>query len=46
LSVDAAAVRRDSAFGDFIRKMGIEAYWDRFGWPNACRREASKIACH
>jgi DNA-binding winged helix-turn-helix (wHTH) protein/TolB-like protein len=45
-SVDAAAVRRDSAFGDFIRKMGIEAYWDRFGWPNACRREASKIACH
>jgi DNA-binding winged helix-turn-helix (wHTH) protein/TolB-like protein/Tfp pilus assembly protein PilF len=45
-SVDAAAVRRDRAFGDFIRKMGIEAYWDRFGWPGACRREASQIACH
>jgi DNA-binding winged helix-turn-helix (wHTH) protein/TolB-like protein len=45
-SVDAAAVRRDPSFGDFIRKMGIEAYWDRFGWPNACRREASQIACH
>jgi DNA-binding winged helix-turn-helix (wHTH) protein/TolB-like protein len=45
-SVDAAAVRRDPAFGDFIRKIGIEGYWDRFGWPAACRREGSQIACH
>jgi DNA-binding winged helix-turn-helix (wHTH) protein/TolB-like protein/Tfp pilus assembly protein PilF len=45
-AVDAAAVRSDPAFGEFIRKMGIEAYWDRFGWPGACRREASQIACH
>ncbi len=45
-SVDAAAVRRDPAFGEFIRQMGIEAYWDRFGWPQACRRDRSQIACH
>ena len=45
-SVDAAAVRRDPAFGDFARKMGLETYWDRFGWPGACHREASQIACH
>jgi DNA-binding winged helix-turn-helix (wHTH) protein/TolB-like protein len=45
-SVDAAAVRRDPAFGDFIRKMGLEAYWDRFGWPGACHRVAAQIACH
>jgi TolB-like protein len=45
-SVDAAAVRRDPEFGNFIRKMGIEAYWNRFGWPGACRREGSLIACH
>lgn len=45
-SVDAAAVRRDPAFGEFIRNMGIEAYWDRFGWPGACRREGPRIACH
>jgi DNA-binding winged helix-turn-helix (wHTH) protein/TolB-like protein/Tfp pilus assembly protein PilF len=45
-SIDAAAVRRDPAFGEFIRTMGIEAYWDRFGWPRACRREGSQIACH
>ncbi len=45
-SVDAAAVRRDPAFGEFTRKMGLEAYWDRFGWPGACHREASKITCH
>ena len=45
-SVDAAAVRRDPAFGDFARKMGLEAYWDRFGWPGACRREGPQIVCH
>ncbi|MGO9933535.1 MAG: winged helix-turn-helix domain-containing protein [Steroidobacteraceae bacterium] len=45
-SVDAAAVRRDPTFGDFTRKMGLEAYWDRFGWPSACHREGSQIACH
>ena len=45
-STDAAAVRRDPAFGDFIRKMGIETYWDRFGWPSACRREGTQINCH
>ena len=45
-SVDAAAVRRDPAFGDFIRKLGIEAYWDRFGWPSTCHREGSQVICH
>jgi DNA-binding winged helix-turn-helix (wHTH) protein/TolB-like protein len=45
-SVDAAAVRRDPAFGEFTRKMGLEGYWDRFGWAAACQRETSKIACH
>ena len=45
-SVDAAAVRRDPAFGDFIRKLGIEVYWDRFGWSAACRRERARIVCH
>jgi DNA-binding winged helix-turn-helix (wHTH) protein/TolB-like protein len=45
-SVDAAAVRRDPSFGEFMRKMGIVDYWDRFGWPRACHREASHIVCH
>lgn len=45
-SVDAAAVRRDPAFGDFARRAGLEAYWDRFGWAPACHRERSKILCH
>jgi len=45
-SVDAAAVRRDPAFGEFMRKIGIVDYWDRFGWPGACHREASQIVCH
>ena len=45
-SADAAAVRRDPAFGPFVEKMGLVAYWDRFGWPRACRREGVRIACH
>jgi DNA-binding winged helix-turn-helix (wHTH) protein/TolB-like protein len=44
-SADAAAVRRDLAFGEFVRKMGLEAYWDRFGWPSACRRAGARIVC-
>ena len=34
------------AFGDFMGKMGIDAYWDRFGWPSTCHREASQVICH
>ena len=45
-SADAAAVRRDPAFGAFLVKNGVEAYWDRFGWPGACRRESAQIVCH
>jgi DNA-binding winged helix-turn-helix (wHTH) protein/TolB-like protein len=45
-SADAAAVRRDPAFGGFLAKNGVEAYWDRFGWPGACRRESAQIICH
>ena len=45
-SAEAAVVRRDPAFGEFIKKMGIEAYWDRFGWPGICRRDLSQITCH
>jgi DNA-binding winged helix-turn-helix (wHTH) protein/TolB-like protein len=45
-SVDAAAVRRDPAFGPFLVKNGVEAYWDRFGWPSACHRESAQIVCH
>jgi DNA-binding winged helix-turn-helix (wHTH) protein/TolB-like protein len=45
-SSDAAAVRRDPAFGPFVEKMGLVAYWDRFGWSSACRRDAKRIVCH
>jgi tetratricopeptide (TPR) repeat protein len=45
-AVDAAAVRRDPQFGDFVRKMGLEAYWKRFGWPGACQPHGARIICH
>ncbi len=45
-SADAVAIRRDPAFGEFVHSMGLDAYWDRFGWPRACRREAAQIVCH
>jgi DNA-binding winged helix-turn-helix (wHTH) protein/TolB-like protein len=44
-SADAAAVRRDPAFGDFVRRTGLVSYWDRFGWPSACRRDGARIVC-
>jgi DNA-binding winged helix-turn-helix (wHTH) protein/TolB-like protein/Tfp pilus assembly protein PilF len=45
-SIDAAAVRRDPLFGEFVRKLGLVAYWDRYGWSPACRRDGARIACH
>jgi DNA-binding winged helix-turn-helix (wHTH) protein/TolB-like protein len=45
-SADAVAIRRDPAFAEFVRAMGLEAYWDRYGWPEACRRTGARIACH
>jgi DNA-binding winged helix-turn-helix (wHTH) protein/TolB-like protein/Tfp pilus assembly protein PilF len=45
-SSDAGAVRADPAFGDFVRKIGLEAYWQRFGWPAVCRRDGTRIVCH
>jgi tetratricopeptide (TPR) repeat protein len=44
-SSDAAAVRRDPGFGEFAHRLGLDAYWDRFGWPDSCRREAGRIHC-
>jgi TolB-like protein/Tfp pilus assembly protein PilF len=44
-SVDAAGVRRDPGFGAFVRRLGLDSYWDRFGWPAECRQEASQILC-
>jgi DNA-binding winged helix-turn-helix (wHTH) protein/TolB-like protein len=45
-SIDAAAVRRDPSFGAFLVRNGLPAYWDRFGWPSACRRQGAQISCH
>jgi DNA-binding winged helix-turn-helix (wHTH) protein/TolB-like protein/tetratricopeptide (TPR) repeat protein len=45
-STDAAAARRDPGFGEFARGIGLEAYWDRYGWPAACKREGAHITCH
>ena len=44
-SVDAAGVRRDPAFGAFVHRLGLDSYWDRFGWPAGCRKEGSQILC-
>jgi TolB-like protein len=44
-SVDAAGVRRDPAFGAFVRRLGLDSYWDRFGWPAECRDQGSQILC-
>jgi hypothetical protein len=45
-SSDAVAVRNDPLFAQFVSDIGLAVYWDRFGWPSACRREGGTIACH
>ena len=32
------AVLRTKAFGRFVRKIGLAAYWDAFGAPDMCRK--------
>ena len=29
----------------FVTRFGLDAYWDRFGWPAACTRAGGAVAC-
>lgn len=45
-SREAAGLRGHPDFGQVVSKFRLDAYWDRFGWPAQCRREAGVIRCN
>jgi len=38
-------LRRHPRFGELVRAIGLNRYWDRFGWPETCRHSGDTIAC-
>jgi TolB-like protein/DNA-binding winged helix-turn-helix (wHTH) protein/Tfp pilus assembly protein PilF len=42
---DDAALRRDPAFSDFLRRTHIINYWQSNGWPPQCRPEGDGAHC-
>lgn len=44
-SREARALRRHPRFGELVRAIGLNRYWDRFGWPDACRKSGEAISC-
>jgi hypothetical protein len=44
-SREAAGLRRLPGFQQVVTQFGLNAYWDRFGWPAHCSRAADAIRC-
>ena len=42
---ETAILRRHSRFGELVRAIGLDRYWDRYGWPPACVRRGESIDC-
>jgi TolB-like protein/DNA-binding winged helix-turn-helix (wHTH) protein len=42
---EALALRRHPRFGELVRAIGLNRYWDRFGWPERCRQSNDTITC-
>jgi TolB-like protein/DNA-binding winged helix-turn-helix (wHTH) protein/Tfp pilus assembly protein PilF len=45
-SREATELRRMTSFGQVVTQFGLDAYWDRFGWPPECARVTGSISCH
>ncbi|MGQ0384836.1 MAG: winged helix-turn-helix domain-containing protein [Gammaproteobacteria bacterium] len=45
LSREAAGLRQLPGFGEFVARLGLDAYWDRVGWPAQCTRREDGIRC-
>jgi adenylate cyclase len=42
---ETAALRRHPRFGEVLVALGLDGYWDRYGWPASCARWNSTIVC-
>jgi hypothetical protein len=40
-----AIVRRHPRFGELVRAIGLDDYWDDYGWPEFCNRDGDSITC-
>jgi TolB-like protein/DNA-binding winged helix-turn-helix (wHTH) protein len=44
-AVETAELRRHPRFAEVVRAIGLDRYWDYFGWPAMCQREGDVISC-
>jgi Tfp pilus assembly protein PilF len=42
---EARALRLHPRFGELVRAIGLNRYWDRFGWPETCHHSGDTINC-
>ena len=42
---EAMTLRQHPHFGELVGSLGLDRYWDRFGWPPMCRRDGKDIEC-
>jgi hypothetical protein len=42
---ETAVLRQHPRFGDLIVALGLDRYWDRYGWPTQCARRGHAIEC-
>ena len=44
-AAETAGLRQHPRFAEVVRAIGLDRYWDYFGWPDQCRRVDDAIAC-
>ncbi len=44
-AAETAELRRNPRFAEVVREIGLDRYWDYFGWPDKCRRDGDAIVC-
>jgi TolB-like protein/DNA-binding winged helix-turn-helix (wHTH) protein/Flp pilus assembly protein TadD len=42
---ETAALRRHPRFGEVLVALGLDLYWDTYGWPAFCARRDATIVC-
>ena len=44
-AAETAGLRQHPRFAEVVRAIGLDRYWDYFGWPDLCRRDGDDIVC-